>query len=336
MRGETHAINAISAGRPGLAVFALIFLLLPSAVWAAAVTVTYRDKLERVVSIPLPVKRAVFLISYELIPVLGVWDRVVGIGRWGYESDLLKAARPDIRHTIPSVGSGTDVNMEALLKLKPDLVLTWTARPEAVKFMEERGLRVIAIYPDSIGDLYEVMRLHGRLFQREKRINRAIGEMEGLFRMVRDRVARIPEGRKKKVLYLGGKATSVAAGTGITNDIIRLIGARNPASAIPQRSIDVPIERIIAWNPDVIVIWGNAKYAPSDLTGNPQWRILEAVRRGRVYKAPEWSTWSPRLAPFALWMAAVTYPEHFNDVNVGHVADGFQKRVFGISPGLKN
>ena len=51
--------------------------------------------------------------------------------------------------------------MEALLKLKPDLVLTWTFKPDLVRFMEERGLKVIAIYPESLPELYDVMRLDG-------------------------------------------------------------------------------------------------------------------------------------------------------------------------------
>jgi len=50
-----------------------------------------------------------------------------------------------------------------------------------------------------------------------------------------------------------------------------------------------------------------------------------------VYKAPEWSTWSPRLAPIALWMAMKTYPEYFRDINLYKVTDEFYRKVFGIS-----
>ena len=162
-------------------------------------------------------------------------------------------------------------------------------------------------------------------------MERAIGEMEALFRMVRERVARIPEGQRKKVLYLAASPPSVSGAVGVTNEMITLIGARNAASVVRQRNIDVPLERIIAWNPDVIVIWGNARYDASDLTNDPQWRLIPAVRKGQVYKAPEWSTWSPRLAPFALWMAAMTYPEYFKDVNMDKVVDDFHRKVFGVS-----
>ena len=293
-------------------------------------SVTYKDKLGRSVVVPLPVRRAVFLISYDLVPVLGVWDRVVGVARWAYDNDIVRQSKPDIR-SIPSMGSGTDVNIEALLKLKPDLVVTWTFKPELVRFVEERGLRVIAIYPESLPELYEVMRLYGRIFEREARMERAIGEMEGIFRMVKERVARIPDNQRKKVLYLGSKPTIVSGAVGVTNDMITLIGARNPASVLKQRNIEVPLERIIEWNPDTVIIWGNARYPASDLINDPQWRLIPSVRKGRVYKSPEWNTWSPRLAPFALWMAAKTYPEQFRDIDMDRVIDDFHRKVFGVS-----
>lgn len=295
-----------------------------------AAAITYTDKMGRVVHVPIPVKRAVFFISYELIPALGIWDRVVGIGRWAYDNDLMKATRPDIEKFIPSAGSGSDVNIEALLKLKPDIVLTWTFKPETVRFMEEKGLRVIAIYPDSLPELYDVMRLHGGLFGKERQMESVISEMEKIFNLIKERVSKIPANKKRKVLWLGGKPTSVACGIGVTNDIFKLIGGINLASSIPQRNADVPMERIIAWNPDVIFIWGNAKYGKDDILNNSQWRFIKAAREGTVYKAPEWSTWSPRLAPIALWMATKTYPEYFRDVNLEKITDDFYRNVFGI------
>ena len=57
---------------------------------------------------------------------------------------------------------------------------------------------------------------------------------------------------------------------------------------------------------------------------------MNAVRCGRVYKAPPWSTWSPRLAPIALWMASKAYPERFRDVNIDAVTDVFFRNVFHI------
>ena len=307
-----------------------ILLLFMVAAPLQAATVTYTDKMGRIVHCPCPVKRAVFFISYELIPALGIWDRCVGIGRWAYDNDLMKATRPDIEKSIPSAGSGSDVNIEVLIKQKPDIVITWSYYPETVRFMEEKGLKVIAIYPDSLPELYDVMTLHGRLFGKEKQVAHTIEAMERIFQLIKYRVSRIPGGKKRKVLWLSGKPTSVACGIGVTNDIFKLINGINPASSIPQRNADVSTEQIVAWNPDVIFIWGSAGYTAKSILKSSQWRFIRAIREGRVYKAPEWSTWSPRLAPIALWMAAKTYPEFFTDVDCEKVADGFYRKVFGI------
>jgi iron complex transport system substrate-binding protein len=310
--------------------FIVLFLVIVSASLSEAETITYKDKLGRVINIDVPVKRTVLFISYELVPAMNIWDRVVGIGRWAYDNDLMKAVKPDIAKTIPSVGTGTDINIEALLKLKPELVITWTFKPETVRFMEEKGLKVIAIYPESLEELYDVMRLHGRLFMREREVERVIYEMEDIFRLIKDRVSKIPNNKRKKVLWLGGKPTTVACGIGVTNDIFKLIGGINPASHIHKRNVDVTTEQIVAWGPDVIFIWGNANYTAQSILQSSQWRFINAVREGKVYKAPEWSTWSPRLAPIALWMAIKTYPEYFKDIDIEKVADDFYRKVYGI------
>ncbi|MEQ8160213.1 MAG: ABC transporter substrate-binding protein, partial [Smithellaceae bacterium] len=128
-----------------------VILLLTALVSAAcAETITFQDKLGRRVNIHLPVRRAVFFETYELTAALGVWDRVAGISRYAYTNDLLLAVKPDIARTIPSAGSGFDVNIEALLRLRPELVVTWAFNPETIRFMEEKGLKVVALYPESI------------------------------------------------------------------------------------------------------------------------------------------------------------------------------------------
>ncbi len=306
----------------------LIAFLLTSP--AHGITITCKDKLGRTVITPLPVRRAVFFQTYELIPALGIWDRVVGVGRYAYTNDLMKAVKPDIEKTIPSAGSGTDINMEAVLKLRPDLVITWTFKPENIRFMENRGLRVIGVYPESLAELYEVIAWHGNVFEKKKEARRVIASMESMFRDVRQRTVQIPADKRQRVLWLGGRQNSVAGRIGVTNDILNMIGAINPAASIPQRNADVSIERIIQWNPDVIFIWGSAVYSARDIVKNPQWQSIKAVRNGRVYKAPEWSTWSPRLAPIALWMAMKTYPQQFRDVHFTHRADAFYRKVFHI------
>lgn len=119
----------------------------------------------------------------------------------------------------------------------------------------------------------------------------------------------------------------------MTDNLLNLVGGRNVAGGITQRNADVSIETIIGWNPDVIFIWGNAKYSARDIMSSPQWQHVKAVRNRQVYKAPEWSTWSPRLAPVSLWMAMKLYPERYQGINLYSVADSFDRKVFGVPLG---
>ena len=303
---------------------------------ATAATLSYKDKLGRTTTFEVPVHRAVTYQLHEFLPALKCWDKVVGIGRFAYRDPIVLAAKPDIMSSIPSAGSGSDINIEALLRLKPDVVITWTARPENVRFMEQKGINVIAIYPDSIREMYDVIELQGKLFGREAEARATIRQMEAIFDLVRSHAARVPADRRAKVLWTYSRQNSVAAKDSLSNDVFRLIGAVNAAGGVEQRTVDVSMETILGWNPETIFVWGNATYRSSDLLESTQWRRIKAVRNGRVFKAPEWSTWSPCLAPIVLWIATKTYPEIYKDVDVHAVTDKFFRDVFGIpmvSPG---
>lgn len=296
---------------------------------AMAETMTCTDKLGRTVTVAVPVNRAVFFQIYELIPALGIWDKVVGIGRWAHDNDLMKAAKPEIANVLPAAGTGVDVNIETLLTLKPDVVITWTFKPEAVKFMEEKGLNVIAVFPESLAELYDVMRLQGKLFGKENRAEAVIKEMEKVFALVKEKVPEIPSQSKKKVLWLYGSPTRVACAS-VPSDLIRMTGGINPAAGISQADSDVSMEQIIAWNPDVIFIWGYAGYSAQTILESAQWRPIKAVTEGRVYKAPPWSNWSPAVASVALWMAMKTYPDSFKDADFKRVCNDFYREVYGV------
>ena len=311
--------------------FTLIALtLLPA--WASfGETLTFRDKIGRTVTIQTPVKRAILLTGADLLPVTGSWKQVVGISRTAREdNDLLRAVKPDVAQLFPSVGDNSNFNIEMLLQLKPDMVLSWSSNPANIHYMDKKGLPVVAVYPESITELYEVMRLQGKLFGREKQVESAIFRMEEIFNFIRKRVAAVPPSQRKTALWISSKPTSVTGGISVNNDLLSIVGQNNLGQGIKEHSTDVPLEQIMSWNPDVIYIWGRASYSVNDILNNPQWRYIKAVKERRVFKAPKWDTWSPRLAPLALWMAATVYPKQFSDIDVTKTIDKFYRNVYGI------
>lgn len=271
------------------------------------------------------------LTGADLLPVTRAWNQVIGISTVAREdNDLLRAAKPDVAQLFPSVGNNSNVNMEILLRLKPDLVLSWSSNPDYIRFLQGKGLPVVAVYPESISELYRVMRLQGRLFGQEKRIEAAIRRMEEIFTLIRQRVSTVPPRQRKKAIWISSKPTTVTGGISVNNDLLSLVGQTNPGGGIRDHSRDVSQEQIMAWNPDVIYIWGRAPYSANDILSNPQWRHIRAVKERRVFKAPKWDTWSPRLAPLALWMATRVYPDRFRDIDIDTTIKRFYRDVFGV------
>jgi len=308
----------------------IVLLAVAAAASPEAAVVTYTDKMGRTVTVETPVKRAVLFETYELLPASKGFDQVAGLGRYAFEDDLILAAAPGIARKIASVGTAWEINIEALLRLKPDIVLTFiNSNQDAVRFMESKGLNVLAIYPENLPELYDVMRFEGKLFAQEQKVEQVIREMEGIFSLIRDRVSHIPPVQRRKALMLMMQQTMVAGHRGIYQDLFDLIGVTNCADS-RQNFPEVSIERIISWNPDLIYFVWYARYSAADLLNNPQWRHVKAIKEGNVYKELRGSTWSPRLAPSALWMAATAYPERFRDVNVERVIDQFYRDVYGI------
>jgi iron complex transport system substrate-binding protein len=313
---------------------ALIFVVAASIAEASCLTV--KDKRGVSTTINLPVRRAVFHINYEFIPALGIWDRVVSLGSTAFTNDLVLATKPE-KSVIPVIGDINKINIEQVIKLKPDVLITWSYNKDELNFIEQKGkIRVVAYYPDNLGEFYEMFTTIGAMFGKKRKAEQVINEMENVFEMIRQRTADIRQDRRKKILWLGDKPTVVSGKLDAKNDIIQMVGAKNSAAELAKSSGEVSLEQIMSWNPDLIFITWHATYSANDILANPQWRHIKAVKNKQVYKAPPWSTWSPRLAPIALWMASKAYPERFRDVNIYGIIDHFYRKVFDISYGKVN
>ena len=280
-----------------------------------AKTSTFIDVYGRKVNVDLPVKRACLLVTYELIPALKIRDQVVAIGSWAYDDPIMKITIPDLNQMVsPGVG-GPGINVELLKKLDVDLVVTFRVPPEELDFLESKGIKAFAIYPNSLKELVEVIRWHGVVFGKEREAEEVIKEMGKVMKLIEGKVHKIPFSQRKKAIWLHSDLTAVAGGEGIVNDTLLKIGAINPtASLFPQSSVaKVSLEILIKLNPDVIFIWGRAPFNPSDLIDNPQWDYIKAIKEKQVYKLEALTTFSPRHVIDMLYMAIKLYPEQFKD-----------------------
>src|SRR5208337_1381938 len=122
--------------------------------------------------------------------------------------DLLKRVVPHLRQ-IPALGSAFDVNVEALLALKPDLVVTWTRQPESAEHLRRQGIPVLMFYPETLADLYRDLAQLGQVFGKEARAREVVEYMAQSLAALQARLARVPEESRPRVVWLWGKPTTI-------------------------------------------------------------------------------------------------------------------------------
>lgn len=299
---------------------------------AEAAPYVYRDKLGRTVTFEAPAKRVAVLQLHECLPPLKAWDQVCALARGSLKDSVLLATAPEqVQKLAARTGDGNSLNVEDLIARRPDLVVIGSSNANQVKFLERCGLKVITVYPGSLRELYRNMDLMGLIFGKAREVDLTKRRMNSVFSLIQSRAATISSSQRQKVLCLNMRPTAVSGKSSLIDDLINLMGAQNVAGGIKEAGVDVSLEQIIKWNPDVIFLLSHANYTPEDLLRNPQWRCIKAIRTGRVYRTPRWSTWSPRLAPIALWMAVRIYPSAYRDIDHVRLMDSFCRDVYGVS-----
>ncbi len=287
------------------------------------------------VEIPYEVKRAVVLAEYQIVYALGAWDSVVGVSRYAYSNPIMLALKDINITTVPSPGTPWSLNLEELVALNPQVVLTYgfsVKTNRTVEQIENLGIPCVVVSLSKLDDLYRLIRLYGKIFNKEDRAEELIILINQTLDLVKERTANLTDEERPKVIHTWSKPLKVTGGLGVTNTLIELAGGKNPAALeFPDEKYPtVSIEKIIEWEPDAIIIWGAAKYSVEDILNNSQWQSIPAVQNGSVYKYPRTSTWAPEIAILALRFAKWIHPELFSDINIQEYADQLFMQVYGI------
>lgn len=233
-----------------------------------------------------PVRRVVSLApsATEVLFALGAGPRVVGVTRYCQTPPEAKA--------LPKIGGFTDPSLEAVLALRPDLVV---AAPSAgnqkvVGRLVELGVPVLVVPGTTLADAFTALDLVGRAVGREPEAAAVAARM----RAELDAVARQVAGRPPpRVLLLYDRHPLVAAGPGSFGDeLVRLAGGVNvcAGSRVPYPTLSM--EAVLAWAPEVILdssMGGSRDGAEAQRDAAAEFSrfpSLPAVARGRVRVLP--------------------------------------------------
>lgn len=249
----------------------------------------------------------------ETLFALGLGDRVVGVTRycrWPPEAQ---------QRTV--VGGYLDPNYEAILALRPDLVILRGEKDEFVQGFRTLGLEVLAVRHQSVADILSAIEAIGRTCGAAAQADRLLADLRARLDRLRGKTAGLPRPRVllvvERALGVGTIQDAYVAGAdGFLNDMLNLAGAQN---ACPKTAVGVPVvsaEGVMQMNPDVIVELMSPERAGGRSHAEllADWRPLAtvaAVRAGRLHVVDDEGILvpGPRFYRLAERLARLVHPE---------------------------
>lgn len=195
---------------------------------------------------PAQVKRVVTLAPSltEMVLTLGAGHTLVGVSRFDMAKEVEK---------LPRVGGFVDPSVEAVIALKPDLLLVQPGpgNQRPVEKMAELGVPVLLLPLHSVADVLAGMRAVGKALGREKEAEAVVTRIEVTRTRVREAAKKLPAPR---VLFAYGFEPLVVAGPGsFANELLKDAGGINVAADAGSAYPVYSLERAVVARPDVVV-----------------------------------------------------------------------------------
>ena len=219
----------------------LISVLILTGLYPSASHSAYSEKPSRVVSLSPSVT--------ESLHFLGQWDKVIAVTRYcEFPPEALEK---------PKIGGLYDVNYEAVIALKPDLVILSDLQADAQERFRNMGINTLLLKQADFRGMLDSLVLMGEILGAEREAAELIEKVEY---SLSDIVSRVSAYSPRRVLFVvsreadsGGIKRVVAAGNdGYYSKILQLLQAQNPFSRYTAYS-GVSREGLYWIDPEIII-----------------------------------------------------------------------------------
>ena len=283
------------------------------------------------VEVPNTVNRIVVADIYPMASVLTVFfdsgEKIVGMAApcmSAAKNGLLGEMYPEILNAKTDFIDGTNINIEELLKLNPDVVFYSAGSKEEGELLRNAGIPAIAISPgkwgyNAIETLNQWIDTLVQIFPENNKSQIVREYSEKTYKLVQERVAGLKAEDKVKAFFLFQYSDSNIMTSGqkfFGQWWCDAIGAVNAANELE-----------------------NDTAQPEDLynntVGNYDWSEIDAIKNKEVYKMPlgmyRSYTCGVDTPVTLLWLAKTAYPSLFEDIDITAETKKYYQEVFGIT-----
>ena len=217
----------------------------------------------------------------EALYLLGEQDRIVGVS--GY------AKRPPEVRSKPRVSAFRDANIEAILDLKPDLVLTFSdVQAEITRNLVLRGATVLNFNQRSIAEIFDMISVLARLVGKPEEGRALIEKLQCGLREIEASARKFP---RRPRLFFEEWSDPLISGIRWVEELIAIAGGDpifpelHSCGKAQDRVVDP--SAVVARDPEVILAsWCGMKVSIEAIRARPGWASTTAVRNGHIYEIP--------------------------------------------------
>ena len=318
-----------------LAMLLALSLALSLTVCVQAEPVVLTDMAGREVSIEAVPERIVsgYYISTSTLIALGLSDKLVGIEAKADKRPIYKLSAPELIE-LPNVGTAKEFNLEGCLALEPDLVILPLKLKSAAQTLEELGIPVLLVNPESQEQLMEMVAMLGDATGTADRA----GELAAYIEAQEAALAELLADAGTPTVYLGGNSAllSTAGQAMYQSDMIVRAGGVNVADEIQDTYwVDISYEQLLAWDPEYIILASDASYTAEDVLADENLKDCTAVKNGNVYHLPadveSWDSPVPSGFLGSFWMASVLHGDLITEADRDAVINEFYDTFYGFT-----
>jgi len=230
--------------------------------------------------------------TVEVLYALGQQDRIVGIS--GFTVWPLQARREK-----PKISGFSTANVDKILAVKPDLVLSFSnLQADIVKDCIRAGLSVHVFNQRDIAGIYQMIATLGRLTGAQLQADALIQQLQNTVEEIR--LSNAEKAHRPKVYFEEWNEPMITSVRWVSQ-LIEIAGGINvfddvsKEHAASQRVVNG--EQVLQAKPDVIVAsWCGKKFNESELVERPGWCELPAVRNGQVFEIKSAEILSPGIS----------------------------------------
>ncbi len=204
---------------------------------------------------------------------------------------------PEVVANLPRIGPDLDVDVEKILSLEPDLVVTSLTVPgheRCLERLEAAGLPLLVTQPHTLADVAADIQRIGKAIDAETRAENLAARFDAA-------LAADPPGHEPVPVLVEWwpKPVIVPGKHSWVNEMLALAGGVNPWHESDAESLEVDMEMARAASPEAVVMsWcgvDEAKYRPHVVRRREGWETVPAIAKDHIFPVSE--AWLGRPGP---------------------------------------